>query len=114
MPINFRLTAEDFAYIFAHSGARVVCVHSAYLDAVAEGWEPPCEVGSTAANAEADPPVTFHCAVTLGFPGAAITRAQILPEAHGKWDDARILSLGYAYEQRTQERRAPTLAPIGD
>ena len=34
MPINFRLTAEDFAYIFAHSGARVVCVHSAYLDAV--------------------------------------------------------------------------------
>lgn len=63
--------------------------NAAYLDAVAEGREPPCEVGSTAANAEADPPVTFHCAVTLGFPGAAITRAQILPEAHGKWDEAR-------------------------
>jgi amidase len=25
----------------------------------------------------------------------------------GKWDDARILSLGYAYEQRTRARRAP-------
>jgi type VI secretion system protein ImpH len=56
-----------------------------YLDAVAAGREPPSEVGSTASNADADPPVTFHCEVTLGFPGAAITRAQILPEA----DDAR-------------------------
>ena len=34
VPINFRLTAEDFAYIIQHSGAKVVCVHSAYLDAV--------------------------------------------------------------------------------
>ena len=34
VPINFRLTADDFAYILKHSGARVVCVHSDYLDAV--------------------------------------------------------------------------------
>jgi fatty-acyl-CoA synthase len=34
VPINFRLTAADFAYILNHSGARVVCVHSDYLDAV--------------------------------------------------------------------------------
>src|SRR5436190_22457021 len=34
VPINYRLTADDFAYIIAHSGARVVCVHSDYLDAV--------------------------------------------------------------------------------
>jgi fatty-acyl-CoA synthase len=34
VPINFRLTAEDFAYILKHSGARVVCVHADYLDAV--------------------------------------------------------------------------------
>ena len=27
----------------------------------------------------------------------------------GKWDDARILSLGHAYEQATKERRAPPL-----
>jgi fatty-acyl-CoA synthase len=34
VPINFRLTAADFAYILKHSGARVVCVHADYLDAV--------------------------------------------------------------------------------
>src|SRR5215472_2447075 len=32
--INFRLTADDFAYIIGHSGARVVCAHADYLDAV--------------------------------------------------------------------------------
>ena len=34
VPVNYRLTAEDFAYIINHSGARMVCVHSDYLDAV--------------------------------------------------------------------------------
>ena len=34
VPINYRLTADDFAYIINHSGARVVCAHSDYLDAV--------------------------------------------------------------------------------
>src|SRR5260221_6758033 len=34
VPINFRLTAEDFVYISAHSGATVLCVHPDYLDAV--------------------------------------------------------------------------------
>jgi len=34
VPINFRLTPDDFAYIINHSGARMVCVHSDYLDAV--------------------------------------------------------------------------------
>jgi len=34
VPINYRLTAEDFAYIIGHSGARVVCVHTDHLDAV--------------------------------------------------------------------------------
>lgn len=34
VPINFRLTADDFAYILRHSGARVICVHEDYLDAV--------------------------------------------------------------------------------
>ena len=28
VPINYRLTAEDFAYIVNHSGARVLCVHA--------------------------------------------------------------------------------------
>ena len=34
VPINFRLTADDFAYILNHSGARVACVHADYMDAV--------------------------------------------------------------------------------
>src|ERR671926_791378 len=34
VPINFRLTADDFAYIIGHSGAKVVCVHADYLEAV--------------------------------------------------------------------------------
>ena len=34
VPVNFRLTADDFAYIINHSGARVVCAHEDYLEAV--------------------------------------------------------------------------------
>src|SRR5450755_3033995 len=34
VPINYRLTPEDFVYIINHSGASVVCVDSDYLDAV--------------------------------------------------------------------------------
>src|SRR5690242_15821259 len=34
VPINYRLTADDFAYIIGHSGASVVCAHSDYLEAV--------------------------------------------------------------------------------
>ena len=34
VPINYRLTADDFRYIINHSGARIVCAHSDYLDAV--------------------------------------------------------------------------------
>jgi fatty-acyl-CoA synthase len=34
VPINYRLTADDFAYIIGHSGAKIVCAHSDYLDAV--------------------------------------------------------------------------------
>ena len=34
VPINYRLTADDFAYIINHSGATVVCAHEDYLEAV--------------------------------------------------------------------------------
>jgi fatty-acyl-CoA synthase len=34
VPINYRLTAADFAYMIQHSGSRVVCVHPDYVDAV--------------------------------------------------------------------------------
>ncbi len=32
VPINYRLIADDFAYIINHSGSKVVCAHSDYLD----------------------------------------------------------------------------------
>lgn len=32
VPINYRLTSEDFNYIIDHSGAKIVCVHSDYLE----------------------------------------------------------------------------------
>src|SRR5580704_1120919 len=31
VPVNYRLTPDDFAYIVNHSGSTVVCVHSDYL-----------------------------------------------------------------------------------
>ena len=34
VPLNYRLTPDDFQYLIEHSGARVVCAHSDYLDAV--------------------------------------------------------------------------------
>src|SRR5690349_5876832 len=34
VPINYRLTAEDFVYIVNHSGSTVLCVAEEYLEAV--------------------------------------------------------------------------------
>ncbi|MGZ3643670.1 MAG: long-chain-fatty-acid--CoA ligase [Ktedonobacteraceae bacterium] len=34
VPINYRLIADDFAYIIEHSGSTIVCVHSDYLEVV--------------------------------------------------------------------------------
>src|SRR6266487_3837619 len=34
VPINYRLTSDDFAFIINHSGASVVCAHEDYLEAV--------------------------------------------------------------------------------
>src|SRR5438067_1980835 len=34
VPINYRLSAEEIAYIIGHSGATVVCAHGDYLDTV--------------------------------------------------------------------------------
>jgi fatty-acyl-CoA synthase len=34
VPLNYRLTADDFVYMINHSGSTVVCVHSDYLDLV--------------------------------------------------------------------------------
>ena len=34
VPLNYRLIAADFVYLINHSGARVVCAHSDYLDCI--------------------------------------------------------------------------------
>jgi fatty-acyl-CoA synthase len=34
VPMNFRLTADDFVYMATHSGAKAICVHSDYLDVI--------------------------------------------------------------------------------
>jgi fatty-acyl-CoA synthase len=34
VPINYRLSAEDFVYVATHSGAIVLCVHADYLNMV--------------------------------------------------------------------------------
>jgi fatty-acyl-CoA synthase len=34
VPLNYRLIADDFAYLINHSGARIVCVHSDYLEMI--------------------------------------------------------------------------------
>ena len=52
-----------------------------------------------------------HLTVPMGFDRGMPVGISFIG---GKWDDARILSLGYAYEQRTHERRAPALAAHGD
>src|SRR5258706_12015560 len=31
VPLNYRLTGDDFAYMIAHSGAKIVCAHADYL-----------------------------------------------------------------------------------
>ena len=34
VPINYRLLPDDFDYIINHCGAKVVCAHSEYIDAL--------------------------------------------------------------------------------
>jgi fatty-acyl-CoA synthase len=34
VPLNYRLTADDFRYLIDHSGATIVCAHSDYLETV--------------------------------------------------------------------------------
>src|SRR5271169_6449168 len=34
VPMNYRLTADDFVYMANHSGAKVLCVHADYLEMI--------------------------------------------------------------------------------
>ncbi|MDP2115884.1 MAG: amidase [Brevundimonas sp.] len=50
-----------------------------------------------------------HLTVPMGFDRGMPVGISFIG---GKWDDARILSLGHAYEQRTRERRPPNLTGL--
>ncbi len=45
VPVNYRLTADDFVYIVNHSGATVVCADQDYLDVVGRVRDQMPEVG---------------------------------------------------------------------
>ena len=32
VPLNYRLTADDFVYLINHSGSKIVCAHSDFFD----------------------------------------------------------------------------------
>ncbi len=36
VPVNYRLSADDFVYVVTHSGAKVLCVHCDYLQTIDE------------------------------------------------------------------------------
>ena len=36
VPINYRLQSSDFEYILNHCGAKIICAHPDYMDAVDE------------------------------------------------------------------------------
>src|SRR5436853_7380228 len=39
VPINYRLSADEFAYIITHSGASIVCAHEDFLECM-DGLRP--------------------------------------------------------------------------
>lgn len=76
VPINYRLIADDFAYIINHSGARVVCVHADYLDAV-EGIR-------------AELPQVEHFVALEGAKDGWLQHEELLAAANGEFTRPRI------------------------
>jgi fatty-acyl-CoA synthase len=93
VPINYRLAAGDFAYILAHSGARIVCVHPDHLDAVdairidvpdvehfvaldgaREGWLDYEELLAAAPPEYTPAPVTEHDLLTINYTSGTTAR----------------------------------------
>ena len=77
----------------------------------ASAWLTDIENGDTYLGAASTLPAVAgypHLTVPMGFvEGLPVGMSFI----GGKWDDARILSLGYAFEQRTRARRDPAFRP---
>jgi fatty-acyl-CoA synthase len=70
VPINYRLTAEDFVYIVNHSGATVVCAHSDYLKTVDSVRDQmPWVRHFVAFEGTADGWLDYEAAIAAGDPG---------------------------------------------
>ena len=76
VPLNHRLTADDFAYMINHSGARMVCAHEDYLDTVDTIRDRLTEVRHYVAL-EGSRPGWLDYEATLGAAEPSFTRAQI-------------------------------------
>ena len=70
VPINYRLTPEDFVYIVNHSGARVVCAHGDYLEALDSARDQMPEVRHFVAFEDAtDGWLDYEAAIATADPG---------------------------------------------
>jgi fatty-acyl-CoA synthase len=93
VPINYRLTSDDFAYIIAHAGATVVCAHMDYLDAVdavrsqmagvrhfvalegvREGWEDYETLVAAAPSRFERPPIAETDLLTINYTSGTTSR----------------------------------------
>src|SRR5215471_11018511 len=93
VPINYRLSATDFAYILGHSGARIVCAGRDHLDAVdairtelpdvehfvaldgaREGWLDYEELVLAAAPDFARPPLSEQDLLTINYTSGTTAR----------------------------------------
>ncbi|MDE3725136.1 long-chain-fatty-acid--CoA ligase [Nocardiopsis sp. N85] len=93
VPVNFRLTAEDFVYIVNHSGARILCVHADRLETVDDvrdrlpgverfialegsrpGWEDYEELLAEASPAFERPEIEEHSLLTINYTSGTTAR----------------------------------------
>ena len=94
VPLNYRLTADDFVYMINHSGTTVVCVHSDYLDAVdgvrdqmpgvrhfvafeggpRDDWLDYEELIASADPAFTRPPISEHDLLTINYTSGTTSR----------------------------------------
>src|SRR6202047_1235818 len=86
VPINYRLSAEDFLYVATHCGAMVLCVHADYLDMV-EG-------------VRARMPEVQHFVALEGEKAVCLSYASLLERSTGSFEipemvETDLLSINY-------------------
>ncbi|HTA39148.1 MAG TPA: long-chain-fatty-acid--CoA ligase, partial [Candidatus Acidoferrales bacterium] len=77
VPVNYRLSVAEFAYIINHSGARMVCVHSDYAAAVDSIRAQIPGVEFFVALGETAPAGWIDYEATIASASAAVVRADV-------------------------------------